>query len=61
MHNLKTHSIRSASVTKAKCQFVPIDQILKVAGWSNTKTFGTYYDKPVKADMNSFSEAVLKL
>ena len=57
----KTHSIRSASVSKAKCQFVPIDQILKKAGWSNTKTFGVYYDKPVKSDKNSFSEAVLKL
>ena len=54
----KTHSIRSASVTKANCQFVPINQILKVAGWSNTKTFVTYYDKPVKVDRNSFSEAV---
>ena len=60
-NKFKTHSIRSASTSKAKQQFVPIDQILKVAGWSNTKTFGTYYDKPVAADQNSFSEAVLRL
>ena len=57
----KTHSIRSASVSKAKLQFVPIDQIIKVAGWSNTKTFGTYYDKPVNVEKNSFSDAVLRL
>lgn len=57
----KTHSIRSASASKAKLQFVPIEQILKVAGWSNTKTFGLYYDKPVKVDQNSFSDAVLRL
>ena len=61
-NKFKTHSInRSASTSKAKQQFVPIDKILKVAGWSNTKTFGTYYDKPVVADQNSFGEAVLRL
>ena len=60
-NKFKTHSIRSAAASKAKLQFVPIDQILKVTGWSNTKTFGTYYDKLVKVDQNCFSEAVLRL
>ena len=60
-NKFKTHSIRAASTSKAKQQFVPIEQILKVAGWSNTKTFGTYYDKPINYDQNSFSEAVLRL
>ena len=31
-YKFKTHSIRSASTSKAKQQFVPIDQILNVAG-----------------------------
>lgn len=57
----KTHSIRSAVTSKAKINFIPIDKIMKVAGWSNTKTFGTYYNKPVQDDRSRFSDAVLKL
>lgn len=60
-NRFKTHSIRSAATSKAKLNFVPIDKIMKVAGWSNTKTFGTYYNKPVQDDRSRFSEAVLKL
>jgi hypothetical protein len=33
-----SHSIRSASTSKAKYNAVPIDGILKKAGWSNVKT-----------------------
>ena len=56
----KTHSIRSAAVSKAKVNFVPIDDILKTAGWTNTKTFGTYYDKPMSTQV-TFQDGVLKL
>ena len=55
----KTHSIRGAAVSKAKINSVSISQILKTAGWSNTKTFGKFYDKPVQSQMFFFSEAVL--
>lgn len=57
----KVHSIRSASTSKAKLNFVPVDKIISVAGWSNTKTFATYYNKPIKTDTGAYTEAVLKL
>lgn len=59
VNKFKCHSIRSASTSKAMSSFVPIDQILKVAGWSNVNTFRKFYNKPV-AD-NQFAAAVLKI
>lgn len=56
----KTHSIRGAVTSKAKVNCVPIDQILKTAGWTNTKTFGKFYEKPVTSH-TSFADAVLKI
>lgn len=54
----KSHSIRSASVSKAKLTDVPIQEIMQVAGWSSDKTFAEYYDKPVQLD--TFDKAVLQ-
>jgi hypothetical protein len=45
-----SHSVRSASTSKAKSNAVPIDEILKKAGWSNVKTFATFYDKKIAKD-----------
>lgn len=59
--NLYTaHSVRSASVSKAKKQCVPIDEILSKAGWSNVKTFAIYYDKQIEKD-GTFAESVLSV
>ena len=55
----KAHSTRAASCSKAQSQDLPISDILKAGGWSNAKTFGTFYSKPVET--RSFAEAVLKL
>lgn len=55
-----THSIRSASVSKAQKNFVPIDDILKVAGWSNSQTFAKFYNKPIIDQSQIFSNAVLR-
>ena len=49
----KVHSIRSAASTKANLNFVSMDKIISVAGWSNTKTFATYYNKPVRKIMKT--------
>ena len=35
----KAHSVRAASVSKAKGNFVPVDDILTKVGWSNVETF----------------------
>ena len=57
----KAHSVRSASVAKAKSCNIPIDDILSQAGWSKLETFRTYYDKPVAKNYDGFSDSVLKI
>ena len=57
----KAHSVRSASVSVAKAchiQCIPIDYIMRKAGWSNVETFRKYYDKEVVVEEN-FAEAVI--
>ena len=44
----KAHSTRSAATSKAAAMHVPIDEILKVGGWSTAGTFGKFYRKPVE-------------
>ena len=56
----KPHSIRSAAVSKAKSSMVPIDDILKTAGWSSERTFAKFYDKRIdNTSANRFTSAVL--
>ena len=57
INEFSSHSIRSAAVSKAKYASVPIDDILKVAGWSNVGTFGKFYDKKIVE--SQFHSAVL--
>lgn len=44
----KAHSTRAASCSHAKRNAVPIEHILKTAGWANDKTFRKFYDKVVE-------------
>lgn len=53
-----SHSVRSASTSKAKSNTVPIDETLKKAGSSNVKTFAKFYDKKIVED--GFAEGALK-
>lgn len=39
----KAHSVRSASVSDAYKNGTPIKEILRVADWSNEKTFRKFY------------------
>ena len=39
------HSTRVASTSKAKNNNVGINEIMSRAGWSNVKTFATFYEK----------------
>ena len=57
----KVHSIRSASVSKAKQNNVPIHDILKTAGWSSVKTFAKFYDKEILDSVNTFQDGVLSI
>ena len=53
----KPHSTRAAAISKAKAGAVPIQEILKTAGWSSERTFNRFYNKPVHS--NGFASAVL--
>lgn len=45
-----SHSVRSASVSKAKFAAVPVDEILRKVGWSNAGTFSKFYEKDIIVD-----------
>ena len=42
----QAHSTKSASTTKA-AQLLPIDVVMKLAGWSQESTIRKFYDKPL--------------
>ena len=52
--NISSHSVRSAAVSKASTKFVSVDKILKVAGWSNAKTFAKFYKKILQRQVVQF-------
>ena len=43
----KAHSTRAAASSAAKNSHIPINDIMKIAGWSNANTFRQFYDKTV--------------
>jgi len=53
-----THSTRAAATSKA-CGFgVPLQTIIKTAGWTNNQTFRKYYDRPISRN-TEFASAIL--
>ena len=56
------HSTRSASTSAAKVGNIAISTIMNAAGWSNTKTFSKFYDKPIERDQQeNFGHSLLKI
>ena len=56
------HSTRSASTSAAKMGNIPISTIVNAAGWSNTKTFSKFYDKPIDSGQKeNFGHSLLKV
>lgn len=54
------HSVRTAATSKASEKCVPIQEILRVAGWSNAGTFAKFYKKPIQAETHErFVKSVL--
>ena len=45
------HSVRAAGSSKAKASGVPINNILKMAGWATASTFARHYEKPIQEDV----------
>ena len=56
--NYTAHSSRAASTSKA-AHSLPLNSIMKAAGWSSRSTFAKHYHRPV-VDHSSFAEAVLR-
>ncbi|XP_068674488.1 uncharacterized protein [Montipora foliosa] len=54
----KPHSTRMAATSRAKGASVPIQEILRTAGWSSSGTFDRFYDKPLMEE-STFASAVL--
>ena len=48
----KAHSTRAASCAKAKHDNIPVDDIIKTAGWSNNRTYKQFYDKIVMGEQD---------
>ena len=56
----KAHLTRAAATSLADSRHVPMDTILKFAGWKSSCTFARYYKRPIMADTEScFCHAVL--
>lgn len=55
-----SHSVRSAAVSKAKLNSVPIMDILQKAGWSNEKTFAKFYNKKINNQEDRFQSGVFQ-
>ena len=53
-------STRAAVASKAQRGGVPIEQIMRTAGWTRMSTFTKFYKKPVKCD-ESFRNTILQL
>ena len=56
----KAHAVRAASVSAAKINSLPIQDITHRADWTREKTFNRYYNKPVKR-ATSYDSAVLAM
>ena len=54
------YSTRSASVSKASKLNIPIEQIMKTAGWARESTFAKFYHKKVMPG-KSYSDTLLNL
>ena len=55
----KSHSLRSALTSNACSGGLSLNEIAKAAGWTNVKTFGKFYHKPVID--NNFGNFLLNL
>lgn len=55
----KPHSTRAAATSKAKVACIPIQDILNTAGWSSSRSFDKFYNKPIQTTM--FASAVLNI
>ena len=58
VNSYTVHSSRAASTSKA-ANSLPLNSIMKAAGWSSNSTFANHYHRPI-LDHDSFAKAVLQ-
>lgn len=56
----KAHSVRAASVSAAHNNYIPVSDIMDMAGWTNECTFRKFYDKKLE-NGSGYQEAILSL
>ena len=54
------HSTRAATTSNAYDKGVPLQKIIKAAGWSNARTFATYYKRKIENDNLSVHQALME-
>ena len=54
------HSSHAVSTLSCKAKGLGMQKIMAAAGWSNTGTFATYYEKPVDIQSQNFCKVLLK-
>lgn len=57
--NLKPHSTRAGSTSEAQLKDVPLQSIIRTAGWSKATVFAQYHDKPIEKEPKIIQEALL--
>lgn len=55
----KPHSIRAAAASKAKLSGIPLETIMKTAGWSSRSVFAEFYNKPISEEPKMLQDGVL--
>lgn len=55
----KPHSTRSAATSAASTAGIPMDEILKTAGWRTSSVFAKFYNKPLLGAEDSFANSIL--
>ena len=58
INEFTAHSVRSAATSKAKINNISISDIMLKAGWTNVKTFSSFYNKKI-VKQNNFDVGVL--
>ncbi|XP_053391151.1 uncharacterized protein LOC128553980 [Mercenaria mercenaria] len=58
--SFKPHSTRAAVTSLAKLKGVPLQTIIKTAGWANANMFAKFYNKPIVPKAKTLQKAILE-
>ncbi|XP_045161322.2 uncharacterized protein LOC123526296 [Mercenaria mercenaria] len=58
--SFKPHSTRAAATSLAKLKGVPLQTVIKTAGWANANMFAKFYNKPIVPKAKTLQKAILE-